>query len=124
MKNMTTIYKIKLKQISQWVLLLVLASFMGCKKGTFDINSPNPNSLSPSTVGPKYYLSSSLAGTANLMFGGSSGAFTGPDIINTWMGYWGFSGGFTPSPILVTYQLTSTVGTGNWDDAYLNLKNY
>ncbi|MEJ7677855.1 MAG: SusD/RagB family nutrient-binding outer membrane lipoprotein [Segetibacter sp.] len=40
------------------------------------------------------------------------------------MGYWGYSGGFTPSPVLVQYQLTSTVGTANWDNAYLNIKNY
>jgi hypothetical protein len=121
---MITTYKFKLKQVFIWLILAALTSIAGCKKGTFDINSPNPNSLSPSTVGPKYYLSSSLAGTADLMYGGSAGAFTGPDILNVWMGYWGYSGGYTPSPILVTYQLTSTVGTANWDNAYLNLKNY
>ena len=121
---MTTIYKLKVKRIASMLFFAAVISDAGCKKGTFDINSPNPNSLSPSTVGPKYYLSSSLAGTANLMFGGSSSAFTGPDILNTWMGYWAYSGGYTPSPILVTYQLTSNVGTGNWDNAYLNLKNY
>lgn len=121
---MITIYKPKVQRIVTLLFIAAIISAGGCKKGTFDINSPNPNSLSPSTVGPKYYLSSSLAGTANLMFGGSSGAFTGPDILNTWMGYWAYSGGYTPSPVLVTYQLTSNVGTGNWDNAYLNLKNY
>ena len=121
---MITIYKWKVKQVLVWLFLVALVSVISCKKGTFDINSPNPNSLSPTTVGPKYYLTSSLAGTANLMFGGSTGAFTGGDILNTWMGYWAASGGYTPSPIVVTYQLTSTVGTANWDAAYLNLRNY
>lgn len=124
LKTMITIFKIKVKQIVTLLFFAAIINAVGCKKGTFDINSPNPNSLSPSTVAPKYYLSSSLAGTANLMFGGTSLAFTGPDILNTWMGYWAYSGGYTPSPVLVTYQLTSTVGTGNWDNAYLNLKNY
>lgn len=121
---MITIYKSKVKQIFLWLFIGSLISLASCKKGTFDINSPNPNALSPSSVGPKYYLSSSLAGTANLMYGGSLGSTAGGDILNTWMGYWGYSGGFTPSPVLVQYQLTSTVGTANWDNAYLNIKNY
>lgn len=121
---MITIYKMKCKQVFSWLIIGSLVSVMSCKKNTFDINSPNPNALAPTSVGSKYYLSSSLAATADLMYGGNSGAFTGGDILNTWMGYWAASGGYTPSPIVVSYQLTSTVGTANWNDAYLNLKNY
>ncbi len=115
---MITIHRRKVKQVLLWLLLASLISVVSCKKGTFDINSPNPNSLSPSSVGSKYYLTSALAGTATLMYGG------GGDILNTWMGYWAASGGYTPSPVYVTYQLTSDVGAGNWDNAYINLKNY
>ena len=128
---MITLHKRNVKHILLWVFSILLISTTACKKGTFDINSPNPNALSPGSVGPKYYLSSSLAGTANLMYGGinpttgvGTTTFAGPDILNTWMGYWAASGGYTPSTIIVSYQLTSTVGTVNWDNAYLNLKNY
>lgn len=128
---MITIYNRKVKQVLMWMSLAVVISMAACKKGTFDINSPNPNSLSPASVGPKYYLSSSLAGTANLMYGGINpttgaglGSFAGADLLNTWMGYWSASGGFTPSPVVVSYQLVSTTGAANWDNAYLNLKNY
>jgi Starch-binding associating with outer membrane len=114
----------KIKKSVLWLMIAALAGIAGCKKGTFDINSPNPNSLSPSSVPAKYYLTSSLAATANVMYTGANGPFYGPDLINTWMGYWSASGGYTPSPIVVLYQLNSGVGTGNWDDVYLNLKNY
>src|SRR5450755_787434 len=108
----------KIKKSVLWLMIAALAGIAGCKKGTFDINSPNPNSLSPSSVPAKYYLTSSLAATANVMYTGANGPFYGPDLINTWMGYWSASGGYTPSPIVVLYQLTSGQGTGNWDDAY------
>jgi hypothetical protein len=117
-------YKQKLKKVAFWLSIVLVAGATGCKKGTFDINSPNPNSPSPATVPAKYYLSSSLAGTANIMYTGGNGAFYGGDLLNTWMGYWSASGGYTPSPIVVLYQLTNGVGTGNWDDAYINIKNY
>ena len=113
-----------LKKLTLWLFIVVFVGAAGCRKGTFDINGTNPNALAPSSVTPKYYLSSSLAATANVMYTGANGPFYGPDIINTWMGYWSASGGYTPSPIVVLYQLTSGVGTGNWDDAYLNIKNY
>ena len=121
---MIIIYKQKLRKIILWLLVAVVAGVMGCKKGTFDINSVNPNSLAPTSVTAKYYLTSALAATANVMYTGANGAFYGPDLINTWMGYWSASGGYTPSPTVVLYQLTNGIGTGNWDDAYLNIKNY
>ncbi len=114
----------KIKKSVLWLVIAAVAGIAGCKKGTFDINSPNPNSLSPSSVPAKFYLTSSLAATATVMYTGANAYNYGPDLINTWMGYWSASGGFTPSPIVVLYQLNSGVGTGNWDDAYLNLKNY
>ncbi|MEJ7677856.1 MAG: hypothetical protein WKG06_08310 [Segetibacter sp.] len=67
---MITIHRSKVRQVILRLFLISFISIVGCKKGTFDINSPNPNALSPSTVGPKYYLTSSLAGTANLMYNG------------------------------------------------------
>lgn len=113
-----------MNKIKLWLLIAITAGSMGCKKGTFDINATNPNALAPSTVPAKYYLTSTLAATANIMYTGGNGAFYGGDLLNTWMGYWSASGGYTPSPIVVLYQLTNSVGSGNWDDAYLNLKNY
>jgi Starch-binding associating with outer membrane len=114
----------KIKKSVLWLVIAAVAGIAGCKKGTFDINSPNPNSLSPSSVPAKFYLTSTLAATATIMYTGPNAYNYGPDLINTWMGYWSASGGFTPSPIVVLYQLNSGVGTGNWDDVYLNLKNY
>ena len=79
----------------------MLIGGFGCKKGTFDINSKNPNS--PTSVPPNYALAASLNGTANLMFAGNS------DFPNNWMGYWTQSGGYTPSTTYVEYQLTSAL---------------
>jgi Starch-binding associating with outer membrane len=121
---MTRTYNQKFRTLTLCIAGIVIAGAMGCKKGTFDINTPNPNSLAPTSVTAKYYLTSTLAATANVMYTGGNGAFYGADLLNTWMGYWSASGGYTPSPIVVLYQLTNGVGTGNWDDAYLNLKNY
>ena len=94
----------------------MLIGAFGCKKGTFDINSTNPNS--PTSVPPGYALAASLSGTANLMFAGNS------DFPNNWIGYWTQSGGYTPSTTYVEYQLTSDVGSGNWDSGFNNLSNY
>ncbi|HWZ17054.1 MAG TPA: SusD/RagB family nutrient-binding outer membrane lipoprotein [Mucilaginibacter sp.] len=110
-----TIFKRKVNQSLLFIGVLLTAT-VGCKKGTFDINSPNPNS--PSTVPPKYSLSSSLAATASLVAGGNM------DVANNWMGYWTQSGAYTPSTVYVIYQLTSSNFTGNFDAAYLNLANY
>jgi len=95
---------------------MILTSVVGCQKGTFDINNVNPNS--PTSAPAKYSLSSSLAGTANLVMGGNG------DVLDNWMGYWTQSGGYTPSTTYVIYQITSSNFTGNFDNAYLNLANY
>lgn len=102
--------------IASLLTAAMLIGTFGCKKGTFDINSTNPNS--PTAVPPNYALAASLSGTANLMFASNS------DFPNNWMGYWTQSGGYTPSTTYVEYQLTSDVGSGNWDAAFNNLSNY
>ncbi len=106
-----------LKQKVNFALLFImtLLSIGGCKKGAFDINN-NPNT--PTSVLPKYTLSSSLKNTASLKFGGNV------DFLDNWMGYWTQSGGYTPAPAFVLYQLTSDNYTGNWESAYINLENY
>lgn len=121
---MITVYNRKAKQIVLWLFLAALVMGAGCKKGTFDINAPNPNALSPDVVPPKYYMPAALSATSNIMYTGGNGFTYMGDLFNTWMGYWSASGGYTPSPIVVLYQLNSGVGNGNWDDAYFNLKNY
>lgn len=96
-----------------WLLLATT----GCKKGTFDINSPNPNT--PSTVPPKFALSGALAATANLAFSGNQ-AF-----INRMMGYWAFSGDYGGYGSEAAYNLTTGFNTPNWDVAYSTcLVNY
>ncbi|HET6253059.1 MAG TPA: SusD/RagB family nutrient-binding outer membrane lipoprotein [Puia sp.] len=89
----------------------------GCKKGTFDINSPNPNV--PSNVPAKFVLSAALAGSAVINFGGG---YT--DILNTYMGYLSISGGYIPNSAWETYNVTSDFGANNWDGGYPLLENY
>lgn len=89
----------------------------GCKKGTFDINSPNPNV--PSVVPAKYVLSAALAGSAVANYGGG---YT--DIFNTYMGYLAISGGYIPNSAWETYNVTSDFGATNWDGGYPLLENY
>ncbi len=113
---MDTKYIFKQKVGLALLFMTIMLGINSCKKGTFDINSINPNT--PSSVPSKYSLSSSLTATASLVFNGNA------DILQNWMGYWTQSGGFTPSTTYVLYQLTSNTGSGNWDAAYLNLENY
>jgi len=115
---MNTLNISKIKQVFLVTLLAGTIGVIGCKKGTFDINSPNPNAPAPSTVPPKFTLSAALAQTANLVFGGNG------DILNVFMGYWTTSGGYTPSPVYAAYQLTSSTASGNFDDAYLAAGNF
>jgi hypothetical protein len=97
--------------------VMMLTGVVGCKKGTFDVNTTNPNS--PTSVPPQYSLKSSLVTSAAIVQGG-----TGGDVLNNWMGYWSQSGGYTPSTTYVLYQITSSDYTGNFDAVYLNLANY
>lgn len=93
--------------------LLVVA---GCKKGTFDINSPNPNI--PSSVAPKFVLSAALTASASLVQAGSQ------DFADLYMGYFAISGDYIPTFTTLTYHTTTDYFAGNWDVAYTLLQNY
>ena len=89
-------------------LLLIVAS---CKKGTFDINSPNPNV--PSSVSSQFLLSSALTASANSSF---NAGYT--DFANLFIGYWSFSGDYGGYGTTATYNLNNGYATGNWDYVY------
>ncbi len=102
--------------ISTVALLLASA---GCKKGTFDINSPNPNQ--PSSVSSQFQMSSSLVASAYSSF--NYGGFT--EFANLYMGYWAFSGDYGGYGTTATYNLNNGSYTSNWDYVYQNiLVNY
>jgi hypothetical protein len=94
--------------------LLLVA--VGCKKGTFDINSPNPNL--PSSVSPKFVLSAALQNTSLLMQGGDE------DFANLYMGYWAVSGDYIPTSTTLTYNTSTTYYSDNWNTGYITLKNF
>jgi len=102
---------------------IVLLS-VGCKKGTFDINSPNPNVTS--AVDPKLVLPAAMTTTAVIVAGnpGTPGTTSGNDLFNVYMGYWAVSGDYIPNAGLVQYVLNTDFGASIWDMAYPNLKNY
>lgn len=106
------------KQIKPILFGIAIAAFVigGCKKGTFDINSPNPNV--PSSVPAPFSLSAALKESADLMYNGNE------DFMQYWMGYWAVSGDYIPNNSVVLYQLTTDYFSNNWDQAFLNLKNY
>ena len=89
---------------------LLLMTTIGCKKGTFDINSVNPNS--PSSVSPQFVLSEALVASAYATYGGNE------DEINGYMGYTAFSGDYGGYGTEATYNLTTNDGSGNWDYVY------
>jgi hypothetical protein len=99
--------KIYLAASSACVLLMVA----GCKKGTFDINSPNPNT--PSNVSSQFILSSALTASANSSF---NGGFS--DFANLFIGYWAFSGDYGGYGTTATYNLNNGYGASNWDYVY------
>jgi hypothetical protein len=106
------------KKIKPFLISVAVAAIAisGCKKGTFDINSPNPNV--PSTVPPQFSLSAALKESADLMYNANE------DFMQYWMGYWAVSGDYIPNNSVVLYQLNTDYFSNNWDQAYLNLKNY
>ncbi|HVU93815.1 MAG TPA: SusD/RagB family nutrient-binding outer membrane lipoprotein [Puia sp.] len=95
--------------VSSALLLLVTA---GCKKGTFDINTPNPNQ--PSSVSPQFQLSAALTASAYASFNASG--YT--EFANLYMGYWAFSGDYGGYGTTATYNLNNGSYTGNWDYVY------
>jgi hypothetical protein len=106
----------QIKPILFSITAIALFAVVGCKKGTFDINSPNPNV--PSTVPVQFSLSSAIKESADLMYNGNE------NFMQYWMGYWAVSGDYIPSNSVVLYQLNTDYFSNNWDQAYLNLKNY
>jgi hypothetical protein len=99
--------KIYLAASSACVLLMVA----GCKKGTFDINSPNPNT--PSNVSSQFVLSAALTASANSSF---NGGFS--DFAQIFTGYWSFSGDYGGYGTTATYNLNNGYGAANWDFVY------
>src|ERR1700742_1423074 len=97
--------------------LLLLVVIAGCKKGTFDINSPNPNV--PSAVSPKYTLSAALTAVGNETYNAGY-----PDFANRYMGYWSFSGDYGGYGTEATYNTNTSFATGNWDNVYTTLENF
>ncbi|HXD77660.1 MAG TPA: SusD/RagB family nutrient-binding outer membrane lipoprotein [Puia sp.] len=101
--------RIKLYLAAPALCILVLAA--GCKKGTFDINSPNPNR--PSQVSSQFLLSAALGASANSSF---NAGFT--DFADLFMGYWAFSGDYGGYGTTATYNLNNGYGAANWDYVY------
>jgi hypothetical protein len=104
----------KINIVSISALALLLFAVNACRKGDFDINSPNPNT--PSSVPPNFVLSAALTSSDSLVLGGNA------DFLNTWMGYWAVYG-ITSSSVL-TYNITNDFFPGNWDRTYIVLENY
>jgi hypothetical protein len=90
---------------------VVLLTVAGCKKGSFDINSPNPNT--PSSVSSQFLLSAALSASANSSF---NGGFT--DFADLFIGYWSFSGDYGGYGTTASYNLNNGYGAGNWDYVY------
>jgi len=105
----------RIKSFFTITVLLLLLVVAGCKKGTFDINSPNPNL--PSAVSPKFVLSAALTNTAELMLAGDA------DYANLYMGYWAVSGDYIPTSTTLTYNTSTTYFSDNWNTGYITLKN-
>ena len=90
----------------------------GCKKGTFDINSPNPNT--PTEVSPQFLLSAALTATATSSF---ANGYT--DFANLGMGYWAYSGDYGGYGTSAVYNLNNSFATGHWVYVYSTcLVNY
>jgi Starch-binding associating with outer membrane len=123
-------------KIFSFFTFIMLALFTaGCKKGEFDINSPNPNL--PSNVDSKFLLSGALSNTAALVRGGYTPAYynpTGevgagngigdPDFAELYMGYWSVSAEYNPVAQTLTYQTTTDYFSDNWNSGYLIVKNF
>ncbi len=93
----------------------VLLFSVSCKKGAFNVNTPNPNQ--PSSIDPKFVLAAALVNTAGDTWGGNE------DFMNYYMGYWSVSGDYIPAAGTVQYKINTDFFTGNWDGVYPILKN-
>src|ERR1051325_5696049 len=102
---------------SLFALVLLLLVGAGCKKGTFDINSVNPNL--PLSVSPQFALSAALTNVANQTY--NSGY---PDFANRYMGYFAFSGDYGGYGTEATYNTNTSYAVQNWEQTYLTLENF
>lgn len=107
--------KIRFLNILSYFLISMVVG-TSCKKGTFDINSVNPND--PNTVPVQYVLSGALNQSASVMEDGNA------VFAQYWMGYWTPSGDFVPDLNLLSYRVNTDFGSGNWNETYITLKNY
>lgn len=106
----------KFKPLIIIISAVLFASAISCKKGTFDINSNNPNV--PSSVDPKFVLSAALKNTATIFWGGDE------QFANLYMGYWAVSGDYIPATQTLTYNTTTDYGADNWVSGYVVLENF
>ena len=112
----------KIKSVLSIATVMLVIGTVGCQKITTETNV-NPNV--PSTVDPKFLLSSGLKTSAILIAGNpGGGSQTGNDPLNIYMGYWTVSGGYIPNQSLLTYNITTDFCSNLWDNTYVNLANY
>ena len=112
----------KIKSVLSIATALLVIGTVGCKKISTDTNI-NPNV--PSSVDPKFLLSSGLKTSALLISGNpGGGSQSGNDPLNIYLGYWTVSGGYIPSQSLLTYNLNTDFASSLWDNTYINLANY
>jgi hypothetical protein len=101
-------------KLKSYILLLLLAFFVGsCKESFLDINT-NPNALP--TASPKFVLTNALNTTAANM--------RGPNELGSyWSGQWTQSNSYITSTVTFGYSITN--GDFNfWDGFYDNLNDY
>ncbi len=106
----------KIKSFIIVISVVFLASAIGCKKGTFDINNTNPNS--PSSVSPGLILKAALASTSSIYWGGDA------DFAEIYMGYWAVSGNYIPDAQLLTYNEPTSYAQDNWNSGYAIANNF
>jgi hypothetical protein len=112
----------KMKSVLSIATVMLVIGTVGCKKITTETNI-NPNV--PSSVDPKFLLSSGLKTSGFLINGNpGGGSQSGNDPLNIYMGYWTVSGGYIPSQSLLTYNITTDFGSEIWNGTYINLANY
>jgi hypothetical protein len=112
----------KIKSVLSIATVMLVIGTVGCKKITTETNI-NPNV--PSSVDPKFLLSSGLK-TSGILIAGNpgGGSQSGNDPLNIYLGYWTVSGGYIPNQSLLTYNLTTDFGAEIWNGTYINLANY
>ncbi len=112
----------KIKYIFYSYLVLSVLLISSCKKIPADLNV-NPNV--PSTVDPKFSLSSALTASADIIAGNpGGGSVTGNQLMNAWMGYCTVSGDYIPVSNILRYTITTDYGSSIWNSSYIQLENF